>query len=275
MAAGAFDLKAFYARVDGLYRDGRGDMVYRYLADSLAAARRSGDPLAIVAVASELGGVERVRGNLRQAESLYDEALLLHGRMPSPDAVSSANLLINKGDVLVAQGRYAAAVVLFDRAEALLGDGVKTAYQRSAICNNRSAAYREMGEYALARRDLRRAVSLLDLVDGAQDKRAVALVSLAQTLVKEGRLDEARREIDAALRASRPSRVDATYIVPTPLRARAKSPTLWAIIALRRIRCIGPPRRYGTKWALLLWWSAFKRIAGACSAWPMCKGGRI
>ena len=26
MAAGAFDLKAFYARVDGLYRDGRGDM---------------------------------------------------------------------------------------------------------------------------------------------------------------------------------------------------------------------------------------------------------
>ena len=73
------------------------------------------------------------------------------------------------------------------------------AYQRSAICNNRSAAYREMGEYALARRDLRRAVSLLDLVDGAQDKRAVALVSLAQTLVKEGRLDEARREIDAAL----------------------------------------------------------------------------
>ncbi len=138
MAAGAFDLKAFYARVDGLYRDGRGDEVYRYLADSLAAARRSGDPLAIVAVASELGGVERVRGNLRQAEALYDEALLLHGRMPSPDAASSANLLINKGDVLVAQGRYAAAV---------------------------------------------------------------ALVSLAQTLVKEGRLDEARREIDAALRA--------------------------------------------------------------------------
>ena len=201
MAAGAFDLKAFYARVDGLYRDGRGDMVYRYLADSLAAARRSGDPLAIVAVASELGGVERVRGNLRQAEALYDEALLLHGRMPSPDVASSANLLINKGDVLVAQGRYVAAVDLFDRAEALLGDGIKTAYQRSAICNNRSAAYREMGEYALARRDLRRAVSLLDLVDGAQDKRTVALVSLAQTLVKEGRLDEARREIDAALRA--------------------------------------------------------------------------
>ena len=141
MAAGAFDLKAFYARVDGLYRDGRGDKVYRYLADSLAAARRSGDPLAIVAVASELGGVERVRGNLRQAEALYDEALLVHGRMSSPDAASSANLLINKGDVLVAQGRYAAAVDLFDRAEALLGDGIKTAYQRSAICNNRSAAY--------------------------------------------------------------------------------------------------------------------------------------
>lgn len=263
MAAGAFDLKAFYARVDGLYRDGRGDKVYRYLADSLAAARRSGDPLAIVAVASELGGVERVRGNLRQAEALYDEALLVHGHMSSPDAASSANLLINKGDVLVAQGRYAAAVDLFDRAEALLGDGIKTAYQRSAICNNRSAAYREMGEYALARRDLRRAVSLLDLVDGAQDKRAVAQVSLAQTLVKEGRLDEARREIDA------------TYIVPTPLHARAKSPTSWAIIALRRIICVEPPNRCGTKWVLPLWWSVFKRNAGACSAWPMRKGGRI
>ncbi|MDY2778043.1 MAG: tetratricopeptide repeat protein [Collinsella sp.] len=197
---GAFDLKAFYAQVDGLYRDGHGDEVHRHLADSLVAARRSGDPLAIVAIASELGGVERVRGDLRQAEALYDEALLVHGRMPSPDAASSANLLINKGDVLVAQGRHAAAVNLFDRAEALLGDGAKTAFQRSAICNNRGAAYREMGEYALARRELRRAASLLDLADGADDKRAVILVSLAQILVKEGRLDEARREIDAALR---------------------------------------------------------------------------
>ena len=201
MDAGAFDLKAFYARVDGLYRDGRGDEVYRYLADSLAAARHSGDPLAIVAVASELGGVERVRGRLRQAEDLYDEALLFHGLMPSPNEASLANLLINKGDVLVAQGRYAAAVDLFDRAEALLGDEGEAAYKRSAICNNRSAAYREMGEYGLARRDLRRAVSLLDAVEGAQDKRAVTLVSLAQILVKEGRLDDARREIDAALRA--------------------------------------------------------------------------
>lgn len=74
---------------------------------------------------------------------------------------------------------------------------------------------------------------------------------------------------------TRPSRMDATYIVPTPLHARAKSPTSWAIIALRRIICVEPPNRCGTKWALPLWWSVFKRNAGACSAWPMRKGGRI
>lgn len=201
MAAGAFDLKAFYARVDLLYRDGRGDDVHRYLDEALAAARRFGDPLAIAAVASELGGVERVRGNLLQAEALYDEALLAHGSMAAPNADSQANLLINKGDVLVAQGRYAAAVDLFDWAEALLGTGAQAAYQRSAICNNRAAAFREMGRYNAARRDLRQALSLLDQVEGKDDKRAVTRVSLAQILVKEGRLDDARREVDAALRA--------------------------------------------------------------------------
>lgn len=201
MGTGAFDLKAFYAAVDRLYREGRGDDVHRYLDGEFAAARLSGDPLAICAVASELGGVERVRGDLLRAERLYDEALLAHGRLHNPDAASHANLLINKGDVLVAQGRYAAAIELFGRAESLLPDGPVAAYQRSAVCNNRSAAYRELGEYALARRDLRRAVSLLGHVEGKDDKRAVALVSLAQILVKEGRLDEARREIDIALRA--------------------------------------------------------------------------
>lgn len=200
MGRGAFDLEAFYAAVDRLYREGRGDDVHRYLDGELAAARLSGDSLAISAVASELGGVERVRGNLPQAERLYDEALLAHRRLWKPNTASYANLLINKGDVLVAQGRYSAAIELFDYAESLLPDAPAADYQRSAICNNRSAAHRELGEYALARRDLRRAVALLDQVEGKDDKRAVTQVALAQILVKEGRLDEARREVDIALR---------------------------------------------------------------------------
>ena len=201
MGDGTFDLHAFYDRVDGLYRDGRGDDVHRYLADALVAARRGGDDLAIAAVASELGGVERVRGNLAMAEGLYDEALRAHGRNRASQPGSPVNLLVNKGDVLVAQGRYAGAVELFDRAESLAGEGADTAYQRSAICNNRAAALRELGDFARARRDLRRAIALLDEVGCKEDKRAVTQVSLAQILVKEGRLPEARRVVDAALDA--------------------------------------------------------------------------
>lgn len=196
---GGFDIKAFYAEVDRRYAQGRGDEVLEFLMGALDRARSGADPGAFVAVASELGSVLRVRGDHARALGLYDEALTALGRWEGSSPESLGSLLINRGDVLVAAGRHREAIDAFDEAERVIEGSSRDPYRLSAVCNNRSAAYRELGRFDLARRDLGRAVKLLGDDPARRPMRAVTRTGLAQILVKEGRLERAEREIGIAL----------------------------------------------------------------------------
>lgn len=199
MMDGDVDIRAFYAEVDRSYREGRGDETLGFLEAALGRARAGVDPGAFIAVASELGGVLRIRGDHRRALALYDEALEAFARWEESSPESLGSLLINKGDVLVAAGRHREAIGVFDEAERVIAGASRDPYRLSAVCNNRSAAYRELGRFDLARRDLRRAVELLGDDPARRGNRAVTRTGLAQILVKEGRLEQAEREIGIAL----------------------------------------------------------------------------
>jgi tetratricopeptide (TPR) repeat protein len=189
------DVSSFYAQLDGLYREAGSD-VGGYLRDRLRLARSQKDELGVAAVANELGSVLRVRGELEESEDLYGEVLAILRRCGAQDE-QVATALLNLGDVYVAQGRYLVAVDAFDQAESLLGKG--DVYELSAVCNNRSSAYRGLGELARARQDLRRAARLLGGVPDSEGARAVNAINLAQILMDEGRLPEARDVIAPAL----------------------------------------------------------------------------
>lgn len=202
MGREAFDLAEFYRGVDRCYRQTTGDGVLRYLRDAAAKVVSTGDASALAAVASELGSVLRVRGELDAAQALYEAAAGALERTGAP-ALSRCNLAVNLGDVYVAQGNAAAAIAQFDAAERLLPNAEAHPYELSAICNNRAAAYRAAGDFARARQDLRHASSLLAQVPGSEGQRAVNAVNLAQILMCEGKLTEARAEIEGALDAYR------------------------------------------------------------------------
>lgn len=202
MDSRAFDIEGFLRDADRCYRELHGDEVVRFFEEALLRARACGSADAVIVVANEFGSVARTRGELGRARELYREALSLLERRPGEvPARSRASLLLNYGDVCVAQGSFAEAVELFDAAEALLADEPECFYERSAICNNRSSAWRGLGRMADARRDLECAVDLLERVPGSAGARAVARVNLAQLLIDEGRLDAAERVLAPALEA--------------------------------------------------------------------------
>ena len=193
----ALELGTFYSELDRLYGEPGAD-VEGFLREALRRARLVRDERAVASVANELGSVLRLRGELRESEGLYDEvprALEATGA----DERDVARALVNLGDVYVAQGRNAAAIEAFDRAERMLGDGDENRLELSAICNNRSSAYRGLGRFSDARADLRRAGRLLDGVPGTEGKRATNAINLAQVLTDEGRIEEAAEVIAKAL----------------------------------------------------------------------------
>ena len=201
MDAQPLDHHAFYHEVDRRYRESSGDGVLRFLENEMRRARSSGSEDAVVAVASELGSVLRVRGEYERAEGLYDEAIRILEARPSASLFSRVNLRINLGDVYVAWGRNADAVRLFDEAEGLLECPESRPYQLSAICNNRSSAYRGLGRLTEARKDLRRAGALLERIPDSEGERAVNGINLAQILLLEGRVEEADQEMAPVLKA--------------------------------------------------------------------------
>lgn len=190
------ELGTFYSELDRLYGEPGAD-VEGFLREALRRARLVRDERAVASVANELGSVLRLRGELRESEGLYDEVLRAL-EATGADERDVARALVNLGDVYVAQGRNAAAIEAFDRAERMLGDGDENRLELSAICNNRSSAYRGLGRFSDARADLRRAGRLLDGVPGTEGKRATNAINLAQVLTDEGRIEEAAEVIAKA-----------------------------------------------------------------------------
>ena len=190
-------LSDFYTELDRLYGESGSD-VEGFLRKVLRRARLAGDKPAEVASANELGSVLRLRGDLAEAEWLYDTVVRLLESM-DVGAEDRARALVNLGDVYVARGRFAAAVDTFDATEALLGDEDGHQYEMSAICNNRSSALRGMNRFAEAHSDLRRAGRLLETVPGSDGVRATNAINLAQVLMDEGRVEEAAEVIVGAL----------------------------------------------------------------------------
>lgn len=199
--ADAFDVPSFLREVNRRYREGSGEDVPAFLRGELARARSLGSEDGVIAVLNELGSVCRVRGELPEAEALYLETVALLDRRAGDVSLARATARINLGDVYVAWGRNIDAVRIFDEAEALISCPEKHPYELSAICNNRSAAWRGQGRLSEARRDLRRADALLDEVPGTQGERAVNGINLAEILLQEGRLDEAEATIRPVLLA--------------------------------------------------------------------------
>lgn len=201
MRRGSFDLQGFYREVDRAYGAADPVAVVHVLRDAIDGACVSSDPLALAAVASELGSVLRARGELELAEKLYLAALPAVDRAWDRSPLSRCTMRINLGDVYLAQGRGCDAVAAFDQAEVFLSRPEDHPYELSAICNNRASAYRLCGMLTEARRDLARAIAVLEGVPGTAGERAVHAVNLAQILTEEGKLDEAAAALEPALKA--------------------------------------------------------------------------
>lgn len=187
----------FYQELDRLFSEPGADVI-GYLQNQLHLAQLEGNTAMVIAAANELGSLFRVRGEFTEAEHLYKKTLLLLEREDA-DALVYARVLINLGDVYVAWGKYKRAIQVFDKAEKLMGDEHGNSFELSALCNNRSSAYRGLRQFTQAKQELKRAAQLLENVPSSEDKRAVNAINLAQALVDEGCLVEAGKVLAPAL----------------------------------------------------------------------------
>ena len=150
---------------------------------------------------NDLGMVERLRGNMDVAESLFDDTLsLLRARLPA-DHVEIASPLNNLAGLRKAQGRYPEARTLYERALGvyLISHGENHPDTAAAFNNLASLEY-DVGNYDKAESFFEKSVEIQELLFGPDHpKVATGLANLAVCLQFTGRHRAARAMLERSL----------------------------------------------------------------------------
>ncbi|HVY39654.1 MAG TPA: tetratricopeptide repeat protein [Polyangia bacterium] len=144
-----------------------------------------------------LAGVQRTRGELRQADQLNKAALAAARRLGPRDPLV-ATALNNLGVLRKAEGRYAEAAALYERAAPLLAR--RDAQARATLHHNLGGIAHARGRFAEAEPHARRAVTLREAALGTGHPVVAAdVAALAAVVEARGRYVEAARLYRRAL----------------------------------------------------------------------------
>src|SRR5438034_5555086 len=133
------------------------------------------------------------RGDYKEAEVLYERALLLFERALGPEDLRLVGPLANLADAYRVLGKFDRAEVLYARVAFLMEEafGPSDIHLGAALAST-AEAVASQGQYARAKNLYERALSIYLTSLGTEDPRTVRLLSeFAELLVKLNRRDEA------------------------------------------------------------------------------------
>lgn len=195
-----FKVQAFYNELDGFFAKKNSEGLEEFLINSWEQARQTEDTAYLIAVANELGGWYRTKGNIEEAKELYSLALDAVEKVNGKNHENYATTLINTGDVYLMEKDYDAADAYFNEAlEILLNLGLEEDYRAAALWNNMSVVRREKGQYDEAVEALNKALALIEKIGQAPEEMATSLINLGQLRIKQKKYDQAEENLKQAI----------------------------------------------------------------------------
>lgn len=190
----------FYQKLDQLFAQHDTAAVEKYLTDSLSTARLDDDPAAIVAVSNELAGFYRAAGKVDEAIKLSQNVLQVLKNMGQETTENFAVALQNGANIMMVAGEHETALQMFRTAEAILAyRGFSGDYRMAALCNNISALYREMENYAEAETAALRSLEIIMNMPQYRIEMATSLINLGEVQTRLGKYEEAKATLQASL----------------------------------------------------------------------------
>ncbi len=196
---GKINTQAFYDTLDSLYEKKEMERVEPYMLGTLAKAGEFRDMEGIVAVCNELGGLYRAMRRTEDALWTYEKVLEGLEQMGMKGTPNYAAALINLGNVHIARKSYQKAYDIDRQAMEILEKQKGEAYQMAALCNNMSAALRELGRIKEGKNMAVRAIQIIGQMPEFTIELATSYTNLGQAQVKEYAYSDARKNLTYAL----------------------------------------------------------------------------
>lgn len=196
---GKINIREFYDVLDSLYEKKEMDQVEPYLLETLSRAGNLKDLEGVVSVCNELGGLYRAMRRTDEALWTYEKVMEGLEQMGLKGTSNYAAALINLGNVYIARKSYEKAYDIDRQALKILERLGGEAYQTAALCNNMSAALRELGQTKEAQNMALRAIEIIGELPECMGELATSYTNLGQAQAKEYAFSDARQNLMRAL----------------------------------------------------------------------------
>ncbi|MBN8482305.1 MAG: protein kinase [Xanthomonadales bacterium] len=214
--------------------EGHFDQAIATLEATLAERRRTvGEDVEVGAALNALSLALSEAGRYEEALARANEGIALYTRLGQGKSISGLALLNNRGNAYVMLKRYDDAVADFTRVVELRRELYGPSPEFAAALLNLAIARGRtvrVDDEAAALEVIRQSIPLLEeahavaLAHGSETGRTIALVRpiLAEAYARVGRLDEAQRMADAAVRVADANFGDSNLVTGVAYRARAR-----------------------------------------------------
>ncbi len=184
-------------KLDSLLRANDYEGAKRLLKYWLSEAEFERDEQGILLIKNELMGLCRKLGQEDEALKYANEALELTKKMGIEENVGAATTYLNSATVFKAFGRAEKGIELFELARKIYERNLSPLDDRLAgLYNNMALALVDLKQFDRAEELYRKALSVLENIDGKEPEQAITYLNMATAREMERGLKEARNEIE-------------------------------------------------------------------------------
>lgn len=190
----------FYEKLNNLFDEKDIEKVDAFLDSELKSAKVSGDDELTLVILNEAIGFNRDTGNFDKSTLYCDEALSLMRDMNMEGTVEYATSLQNIANAYRAAGKKVESLGYYNNVFKIYREKLdENDYRFASLHNNIALLYQEMGNFLMATEHLKKSLSIIEGINGAEIEVATTLSNLAASEIELGDLSSAKEHLEKSL----------------------------------------------------------------------------
>lgn len=194
------NIDTFFATLDSYFEKNETDKIDTFLVSSLAQAKEEEDYAAYISICNEMIGFYRSTSAFEKAYVAAEDVLLLMEELKLDHTEHFATTLLNAATAYRAAGDYAHALRFYRQALQIY-EGIipPEDYRYAGLYNNMSILLEKMDENEEAIACAKKALAIMDKIEGGEIQTAVTLTNMALVYFKLSQPEEAKSLLEQAL----------------------------------------------------------------------------
>lgn len=194
------NIDAFFSTLDSYFEKNEIDKIDSFLVSSLAQAKEEEDYAAYISICNEMIGFYRSTSAFEKAHVASEDVLLLMEELKLDHTEHFATTLLNAATAYRAAGDYAQALRLYKQALQIY-EGIipPDDYRYAGLYNNMSILLEKMEENEEAIECAKKALAIMEKIEGGEIQTAVSLTNLALVYFKVSEPGQAKELLERAL----------------------------------------------------------------------------